>query len=89
MSLYDFECRDCKKKFTVVMSFKKYDSNPKIACPDCKKGNVDKKFTAFFAKTDKNHIIGCHADTWKISPDFLTRFLTGPTVDTHIEAGKS
>ncbi len=53
MPSYDYECKDCKKRFTVVMSFKEYDSKPKIECPDCKKGNVEKKFAAFFAKTDK------------------------------------
>ncbi len=53
MPSYDYECRDCKKTFTVVMSFKEYDSKPKIECPGCKKGNVEKKFTAFFAKTNK------------------------------------
>ncbi len=53
MPLYDYECKDCKKTFTVVMSFKDYDSKPEIKCPDCKKGNVEKKFTAFFAKTDR------------------------------------
>lgn len=53
MPAYDYECRDCKKTFTVILSLKEFDSKPKVECPDCKKTNVEKKFTAFFAKTDK------------------------------------
>jgi hypothetical protein len=45
--------KTAKRNSTVVLSFKECESKPKIECPDCKKENVEKKFTTFFAKTDK------------------------------------
>ncbi len=53
MPAYEYACEDCKKDFTVYLSFKEYEEKPKIKCPNCDSSNVLKKFTAFFAKTSK------------------------------------
>ncbi len=53
MPSYEYVCSDCKKEFTIFLSLKEMEANPKVSCPDCKSGKVEKKFTAFFAKTDR------------------------------------
>jgi putative FmdB family regulatory protein len=53
MPSYDYACRDCGKDFMIFLSLKEMEAKPKITCPHCGSDNVGKKFTAFFAKTDK------------------------------------
>jgi putative FmdB family regulatory protein len=53
MPAYEYMCRDCSKEFTVFLTIKELDAKPKIVCPHCESDNVDKKLTAFFAKTSK------------------------------------
>ncbi len=53
MPTYEYECKDCQKDFTVFLSFKEFDAKPDIKCSHCKSSNVQKKFTGFYAKTDK------------------------------------
>ncbi len=53
MPAYEYECKDCKKEFTVFLSLKEYEEHPKIKCPECESDNVDKLITGFFAKTSK------------------------------------
>jgi putative FmdB family regulatory protein len=53
MPAYEYECKDCQKVFTIFLSIKEFDEKPKIKCPDCESDNVRKKFTSFFAKTNK------------------------------------
>jgi putative FmdB family regulatory protein len=53
MPSYDYVCRDCKKDFMVFLSFKEQEAKPKITCPRCGSDNVEKVFSAFFAKTNK------------------------------------
>ena len=52
MPLYEYVCNDCHKEFSVHLTIKDYESNPNIKCPYCESGNVLKKFSAFYAKTD-------------------------------------
>jgi putative FmdB family regulatory protein len=40
MAFYDYECADCKKKFTVKHSFEEHDRHEKILCPKCKGRHV-------------------------------------------------
>lgn len=53
MPAYEYDCKDCKKEFTVYLTFKDYDAKTKIRCPHCQSDNVHRKFSAFFAKTSR------------------------------------
>jgi putative FmdB family regulatory protein len=51
MPLYDYECTDCKKISTVVLSLKEHEKG-KVTCPKCGSKKVVQVISAFFAKTD-------------------------------------
>lgn len=53
MPAYEYFCGDCKHDFTVFLTLREYDANPKIKCPRCQSDNVQRKVTGFFAKTSK------------------------------------
>ncbi len=53
MPSYDYVCSVCKKEFTIFLTLKEAETNPGVVCPGCKSDKVDRKFTAFFAKTDR------------------------------------
>lgn len=53
MPAYEYECRDCLKDFIIFLPLKEYAEKPKIKCLHCGSNNVQRKFTGFFAKTDK------------------------------------
>jgi putative FmdB family regulatory protein len=53
MPAYEYLCKDCKKEFTVFLSIREYEAHPKVNCPSCGSDNVERKITAFFAKTSK------------------------------------
>ena len=52
MPLYDFECENCGKHFTAVLSLKQHERG-EIRCPGCDSKSVRQLITAFTAKTDK------------------------------------
>jgi putative FmdB family regulatory protein len=41
MSVYEFVCRDCKKKFQEVLPISDY-AGKKFRCPKCKGTNLDR-----------------------------------------------
>jgi len=52
MSVYEFSCRDCKKKFQEVVPIADYD--PKgIRCPKCKSKKVDRIWGTVNVNTSK------------------------------------
>lgn len=53
MPSYEYVCSDCHKEFMIFLSLKEREATPKVSCPDCKSKKVNKKFTAFFAKTGR------------------------------------
>ncbi len=53
MPAYEYQCKDCQKDFTTFLSIKEYEEKPKVKCPHCESDNVQRKFTGFYAKTDK------------------------------------
>jgi len=53
MPAYEYKCKSCGKEFTVYLSMREFDAHPKIKCPKCESSSVERKFTAFFAKTSK------------------------------------
>lgn len=52
MAEYDFECRICKKTFTLFMRVTER-MKATIRCPGCGSENVEPLMQAFFAKTGK------------------------------------
>jgi len=52
MPTYDYECLDCKHRFSVIQSISEHDK-AKVACPECKKENVSQLVTTFTAKTHR------------------------------------
>ncbi len=53
MPSYEYVCKDCNKEFIIFFSLKEYEARPRITCPHCESDNVERKLTAFIAKTDK------------------------------------
>lgn len=51
MPIYDFRCKDCGKKFTVMVGISDRD---KVSCPECKSGKVEQLISACSVK-----IAGC------------------------------
>jgi putative FmdB family regulatory protein len=53
MPTFEYACKDCGKEFTIFLSIKEYEANPKIKCPHCNSDHVERKFTSFSAKTSR------------------------------------
>lgn len=51
MPLYEYECENCKKIFTAVLSLREHESKETI-CPGCGSKQVEQLMSAFIAKTD-------------------------------------
>jgi putative FmdB family regulatory protein len=52
MPSYEFECKKCKKIFTLVLSIDEYKKG-KFKCPDCGSNNVQRVYSQFYAVTSK------------------------------------
>lgn len=52
MPTYEYECRDCKKKFSLITSISEHDKT-KASCPKCKSKNVKQVISTFIAKTSR------------------------------------
>ena len=52
MPQYEYACKGCKKRFTLIMTLAQYDKG-KVACPKCKSKKVEQKVATFFAVTSK------------------------------------
>lgn len=53
MPAYEYACLDCNHEFTVFLSLKEFEAQPKIKCPHCQSDNVKKKLSTFTAQTSK------------------------------------
>ena len=53
MPSFEYVCKDCGKEFLIFLSLKEYEAKPKILCPHCNSDHVDRKFSAFSAKTSR------------------------------------
>lgn len=53
MPVYEYACKACLKDFTVFLSLKEFEANPKIICTHCQSDNIIKKLGSFFTKTSK------------------------------------
>ena len=52
MPNYEYECKACKKNFTLIITVAEHDSK-RVACPKCKSKKVEQQYAAFFAVTSK------------------------------------
>ena len=52
MPNYEFQCKDCKKEYSVHLSLADYEKK-KYQCPECKSSNVKQQITAFQTKTSR------------------------------------
>lgn len=49
MPLYEYQCKDCEKKFEALVSFKNADKP--VECPHCNSKKTDKLLSTFCAST--------------------------------------
>lgn len=52
MPVYDYNCEDCGKDFTVTMRISEHGQK-EIRCEYCQSKKVKQKFSPFFVKTSK------------------------------------
>lgn len=52
MPQYDYQCKKCRKKFTLIMTVSEHDTK-KPRCPKCKSQSVKPVYSGFTAMTSK------------------------------------
>lgn len=52
MPTYEYQCSECKKKFSVTLTVTEHEKK-KVKCPKCKSTKVNTIFSPFFAVTSK------------------------------------
>lgn len=52
MPTYEYECRNCNKKFTVIQRISEHGT-AKVVCPKCKSARVKQIISAFTTKTSR------------------------------------
>jgi putative FmdB family regulatory protein len=52
MPTYEYECLECRKKFSRIMSIAEHDKG-KVACPKCKGQKVKQVLSPFITKTSR------------------------------------
>lgn len=52
MPTYEYECRNCNKKFAVMQRISEHGT-AKVVCPKCKSARVKQKISAFTTKTSR------------------------------------
>jgi len=52
MPTYEYECQECKKKFSLISSISEH-STTKASCPKCKSKKVKQVISTFITKTSR------------------------------------
>ncbi len=52
MPVYEFQCQDCGKEFSLTLSLKERDGGG-MECPACKSKRLEPLMCGFFAKTSR------------------------------------
>lgn len=52
MPSYQYECKECKKNFSLTLTVADHDKK-RVACPKCKGRKVEQQYGTFFAVTSK------------------------------------
>ena len=50
MPTYEYRCKECKKKFELVLTIVQHDKK-RVTCPKCKSRKVERQFSNFLAVT--------------------------------------
>jgi putative FmdB family regulatory protein len=50
MPIYEYVCKKCNKRFTLILSITEYEKTVAV-CPKCKSSKVEQLPAAFFAVT--------------------------------------
>ncbi len=54
MPTYEYECKDCKKKFSLILSIAEHGkAKAKAVCPKCKGKKVKQVISTFITKTSR------------------------------------
>jgi putative FmdB family regulatory protein len=53
MPLYEYDCRKCKKRFTIILRMAELGKGKSVRCPRCSSTDVHKCIEPFFAVTAK------------------------------------
>ncbi|MEJ2184273.1 MAG: zinc ribbon domain-containing protein [Nitrospirota bacterium] len=53
MPQYDYECKKCGKRFTLIRSVKEHEAKKRVRCPECKSQSVRPVYAGFTAITSK------------------------------------
>ena len=53
MPTYVFKCVACGQQFEKVMTISEREKGQSPACPKCRKADVERVYTGFFAKTSR------------------------------------
>jgi putative FmdB family regulatory protein len=52
MPTYEYECKKCRKEFSVTMGMGEHDKK-RVQCPKCKSGDVKQAISSVFVTTSK------------------------------------
>jgi putative FmdB family regulatory protein len=52
MPTYEYECKGCNKKFSVILSISEHEAT-KVSCPKCKGKRVKQSLSTFTTKTSR------------------------------------
>jgi putative FmdB family regulatory protein len=52
MPLYDYECKDCQKKFSIALTLAEHEKG-NVKCPKCGSDRVEQQWAEFYATTSK------------------------------------
>ena len=52
MPTYEYLCEACRKKFSLMQSFREHEKT-KTACPKCKSKKVKQQISSFMVKTSR------------------------------------
>lgn len=50
---YDYQCMECRRKFTEQQTFEEHDRGKRVICPKCGSAKIERIMGAVFAKTSK------------------------------------
>ena len=53
MPVYEYVCKNCKKKFEIVESVSKHDTRKSARCPKCGGRKTERRWSAMYVETSK------------------------------------
>ena len=52
MPTYEYTCKACTKKFTLIMTFSEREKK-RVSCPKCNSRKVAQRFTSIYTQTSR------------------------------------